>query len=152
MQAASQQYLIICTEDATVKWPKLCCVDDILPTVVVVLLLLYSVALVVLFQTKMIRTMLTAVALLSLIVYEVQEQHQQLPTHATLSSVALVLLQTKMIRTMFTAVVFAEFDCIRSTGTTPVISHPYATLTSVALVLLQTKMIRTINVYSSSFC
>ena len=28
------------------KWPKLCCVDDILPTAVVVLRLLYSVALV----------------------------------------------------------------------------------------------------------
>ena len=40
------------------KWPKLCCVDDILPTAVVELLLLYSVPLVLL-QTKMIRTMFT---------------------------------------------------------------------------------------------
>ena len=41
-----------------------------------------------------------------------------------------------MIRTMFTALVFAEFDRIRSTGTTPVITHPcYSIKCSIGAVL-----------------
>ena len=38
--------LKVSTRNDGEKWPKLCCVDDILPTAVVVLLLLYSVVLV----------------------------------------------------------------------------------------------------------